>query len=448
LTYYQERFDFQITPDSRRVIYTSGFGTWGLYSVALTGDDFIALTENPVHDYILSPDGQWVVYWRDALKDQPAGLYSVATTGGVPVYLGIQVTQSSGFQISPDSRYVVAFAARQEGFSHVVDLYSAPIAGGASVTLTAGLGKPIHAAYLPFKISPDSRHIVFATPIAAPGGPAAGLYRVPITGGAVSRLDDAEATQWVISDYEIRISPNGQWVVYRAILDNAEGQGRPPRALRSVPLMGGPVVMLTSPLVADEQFVYIGINPDSRHVRYGVALHDNDRFPKPYSVPIEGGTPVETPNGVLSNDGRWLVWRDVEPETSRGILYSMSAAGGAPIQLSGALAAKYSVEIWAISPDSRYVFFTITTEFPSGMPRLEGLYRVPISGGELVELTGEDQPIFAGFMLAPDGSAIFRDVDYDGDGRSALYAFDPGMSADSITQEAGRSELLLPWLKP
>jgi len=176
--------------------------------------EFTAI-EGDVSDYQFSPDGNRVVYRAGQDTAGVPELYSVASTGGVPVKLsGTLVAGGAVFacQISADGTRVV-YWANQDAVGRV-ELYSVPIAGGDPVKLNST--SVIGAGVLDYLVSPDGSHVVYRAEQDRAG--VIELYGVPIEGGTVARLNGAFAdTADVAEGYAI--TADGKRVVYVADQD-------------------------------------------------------------------------------------------------------------------------------------------------------------------------------------------------------------------------------------
>jgi Tol biopolymer transport system component len=311
---------------------------------------------------------------------------------------------SMNSQFTPDGQHLV-YLATHPGTS-IYSLYTVPLAGGAPIELSRG-----HAPEEFFypTITVDSSRVIYYT-----WSGRRGLYSVALDGTKEMQLAGDRI-------HEVALSPDGQWVVYWG----EEEQGED--ALYSVPVAGGPPLQLNGPLGEGESVLNFSISPDGERVFYTQGLRNQETLPL-YAVPITGGDPVTLPTFgwfQQSADGRWLVY-GVRLETPGFDIYIVPTEGGAPVKINGPVPTNSAVARVVISPDSRTVFYATSKDAGGGMPVFDGLYAVPITGGEAREITGVDgrDRVF-GFFFAPDGQTLLADVDYDGDGYYALYAFTP-----------------------
>lgn len=162
--------DFQISPDSSRVVYLADHQTndvFELFSVLLTGTGRITLNGplvggGSVSYFQTSPDSSRVIYWADQDTDEVYELYRVLLSGGSPVKLNsLLVSNGNVFegQISPDSSRVVYWA--DQDTDEVYELYSVPLGGGAAPAKLNGVLVNGGSTYSDFHFSPDSSRVVY-----------------------------------------------------------------------------------------------------------------------------------------------------------------------------------------------------------------------------------------------------------------------------------------------
>lgn len=186
--------------------------------------------------------------------------------------------------------------------------------------------------------------------------------------------------------YQQQISPDSNWVVYRADHDTEDV-----RELYSVPINGSTdPIKLNGPVIDGGNIWYdYKISADSNHVVYR-GEQDTDGIVELYSVPIDGSTPPTKLNQNLSSDeftgyfhissdGNRVVYTIDNEQSNVTGLYSVSIDGSAaPTKLNGIeLNGSY---IWGcqISADSSRVVFVAVQDYGSG--HTGELYSVPITG--------------------------------------------------------------------
>lgn len=99
----------------------------------------------------------------------------------------------------------------------------------------------------------------------------------------------------------------------------------------------------------------------------------------------------------VSPDGRRVVYRADQETAGMLELFSVPPGGGDPVKLNGPLPAGGGVTTFSISPDSRWVLYLAPK--PGGGT---GVFRVPLEGGDSVELQGPPGGGVTGFALTPD----------------------------------------------
>src|SRR5262249_29649192 len=134
-----------------------------LFSVPVDGGtEPVKLNGSPapggdVLQFLMSPDGQRVVYLADQDANDVFELFSVPLGGGAaPIKVSgptVSFDPRYQFQISADGRRAVYVADQRSG--HYLELYSTPLDGGSLAVHLAG------SAVQGFEITPDSRTVVY-----------------------------------------------------------------------------------------------------------------------------------------------------------------------------------------------------------------------------------------------------------------------------------------------
>lgn len=262
-----------LTPDSSRVVYraTATISTVvELYSSSIISSTETKLNTplvvgRAVTHARLSSDGNRVVYVADEAADEVFELYSVPVAGGTPIKLngalvpGGDVGAGAGaFTISPDSSRVVYLADQQT--VDVLELYSVPITGGVATKLHPPLAADRDVDVFNLHISPDSSRVVYRAD--QDTNQVFEIYSAPIAGGATTKLNNALPTNGVI--FRSEITPDASRVIYLAGQNAADVF-----ELFSVPLAGGAVTPVSGPMVAGGSVAFnFLISPDSQQVVY------------------------------------------------------------------------------------------------------------------------------------------------------------------------------------
>jgi Tol biopolymer transport system component len=445
--------DYQISADSSRTVYRAPQDQTGvieLYSVPITGPAGAGVKLNrpltasgSVLRFALSPDGSRVVYRADQDTDGVVELYSVPITG--PALTGVKLNGSlvSGggvsdvFLISPDGQYVIYRADQQT--NEVYELYSVPITGPAlaGVKLNGAMVAGGGVSWADFAVSPDSQYVVYRADQQIRD--VAELYSVPIMGpaGAGVKLNGSLVAGGDVSS-RLLISPDSGRVIYSADQEVDEVY-----ELYSVPITGpaGAGAKLNGPLpFGGDVLPEFLISVDSARVVY-VADQQVDEVYELYSVPVAGpaGAGIRLndtlpPGGdVMSNflispDGARVVYR-ADAETDGVLeLYSVPIAGppaagtrlNSPLPPGGHVRASFLV-----SPGSERVVYLADQT----LDEVFDLFSAPITGPagaalRLNEPLVRDGDVFASFALAPDGGQAIYRADQDAEAVIEVYAAD------------------------
>lgn len=303
----------------------------------------------------LSPDGSRAVYI--ALNAGTTTLQSVPFTGGSPVQLNIAPAPTSGiiaYLISPDSRSVVFLAGPTGG---PWQLYRAPIAGGTVVRLNPDLPAGRSVIDMRFNLGGD---LVYQTGVVGAGS-SAELFVLPVAGGAPRRLNAALTGAQTVGAWQFAGGSADQVLYFL-------GEGESSSALGTL---------------------------------YRVALSSGD--PEPLVQPFPSNNQQAF---AVSPDGGWVVYRRFDATSDLG-LFRVALGGGQPAQLNDP--AGDPIEEWRISPDSSRVLFS-TANSSTGV---RGVYSVPLADATPIAdlsafiVAGER---FMGYRLSDDSSQVVLKV--------------------------------------
>lgn len=232
---------YDVSPDGQYVVFRRSSPS-EIYSVPITGSDAPVLLSGSPGFFVVSPTSQHVVY--TAYVSGVTGLYSVPITGGQPTKLNgpFGHTQGVSFgavQITPDGDRVI-YRADQDT-DEVYELYSVALNGAGGVKLNAALGGT-EDVDLEYRISPDSRRIVYR------GG--ATVYGVPAAGGS--------ALPFIPSPETARVTfyPDSSVVFYSA----RASAGQPYQLYRG-PAPGGSATVVSASLPAGSSLVSYLLDP-------------------------------------------------------------------------------------------------------------------------------------------------------------------------------------------
>ena len=417
-----------------RVIYMAGelFGAridQSTSEVRLNGD---LLPPGPilgtVSEFQLSSDGRYAVYRADQDTNDAFELYSVTLQGRLarrklnPRFTPGTEVRAAGFQIAPDAQRV--FYISDQEVNDRFELFGVPIDGGGPPAKVSG---PMIAAgdvQTGFRMSPDGAWVLYRAD--AELDERFELYAAPTDGSGVALKLNAE----LVSGGDVqpnqpdrnlglsvgfRISPDGDWVVYRA---DQELDGRV--ELYRVPIDGGlPALKLNGPIVANHDDVQIDfqISSDSQRVAYRACQNLNG-FGQLYSVAIDGS--------------------------------------GSPLELNGSLAGSqpfHKVNSFLLTPDGERAVYVADGEIP-GDTQHEELYSVPLDrsqppvtlSGPIVVGGGVSPNIYPpgipdfnddGFRISTDGARVVFKADKEVAGWPEVYSVPVDGSAPPVKLTSG-----------
>ena len=393
---FVDRVDYQISSDSRTVAFMADKETDDvneLYAVPITGTTPIKL--NPalvaggdVRAFQFTPDGQFVIYTADQEVSNRVELYRVPVGGGAAVKLNAALVSGGnvdqvGFKIDGKNGRVVYRADQQT--NEVFELWSVPIAGGASVKLNGALvtGGNINA----FQIDPLSNRVVYTAK--QDSADKYELYSVPVAGGAFIKLnppivltgggDDGLCCEFAVD------------AVVPVVVFIAREAGSTGGKVYSIPTAGGPLTPLSFNLLATQRMLSFRISPGGDRVVFNVGTRSGSTNAVKgglYSALIGGGgaadltDPADPTFGVdlgdyqFTPDGKYVVYgyqknaaaikRLESSVTNTGVRATLYAPGTGDPPLS----------FYRFSPNSQWVMYQSGANFGS-----RGLNTVPPSGG-------------------------------------------------------------------
>jgi Tol biopolymer transport system component len=203
------------------------------------------------------------VYVADQAADDTFEMYSVPVGGGAVVKLNGALVAGgdvlpNDFVISPNSNYVAYIADQQTNDQY--ELYRVPIAGGAVLKLNAPLAPGRDVDAFGTLITPDGLHVVFRADLDTDD--VFDIYRVPLAGGANLRLNGTLTAGGYV--FQFRPTPDSSRLVYAAFQNSVDVL-----EVFSVPLAGGPVTPVSGPLVTGGSVLFqFLISPSGQQVVY------------------------------------------------------------------------------------------------------------------------------------------------------------------------------------
>jgi eukaryotic-like serine/threonine-protein kinase len=364
-----------------------------------------------------------------------AGLALVLNRGSAEVRLGrrLQLTLSPGLELdpslSPDGKFV-AFVA---GPLLKTRLYVRQVEGGSPVAITSDSGG---FARMP-RWSPDGQRLVFSSE--------RGLEVIPAFGGVPRLLVPLPRSAWLDASWSpsgdsiiyslndsvyVRAvsgtgtravgriaevhscswSPDGRWIACvsgnRQFVRNEDFGNIAASSVWVIPAKGGAAVR-----VSDEQslnnspawlprpaLLFYLSNRDGGRDIYQVAL---TRSGRPAAPPLRLTTGLSAASVSVSLDGGRLVYAQY---TRSANVWSVPIPASGAAELSQAqpvTIGTQEIEAFDISADGRWLVFD------SDRSGIQQLYRVPIQGGEVEQLTNSEEP-----SMAPALSSDGREIGY------------------------------------
>ncbi len=424
--------DVQLAPDGRHAIFLQDVvvdGVDALWSVRLAGGApellHALLPGEDIFDYSVSPDSLRVVYavYQGVLSERELRSIEISDPPGPSILLNPTLVTGGeigdDFLISPDGGRVV-YRADQET-DEVIELWSVPITGGAVTKLNPPLvANGDVSSSDSFSISADGSRVVYRADQET--DEVFELWSVAIAGGPATKLNPALVTDGDVgSGASVRISPTGTRVVYTA--DQEVDQSN---ELWSVPITGGVAIKLNSTLATDGDISpTFFISPDGGRVVYKGDQETNDES-ELYSVPILGGVAVRLttlfdPSRSISDisisaDNTRVVYRADQETLAVSEIYSnlLSGPTGAWTKLNPTLPLGGDIELSSLtlSPDGSRVAYVADQEVDNVLE----IFSVPIAGGASVKLnpplvSSGDVSSIPGPVITPDGSRAIYQAD-------------------------------------
>ena len=392
---------FEISPDSRRVLYVADRvidvgEVQAIHGVPLDGSaSGVALAALPRGEHLetlrISPDGRWFVYLTDGCE-----LFGAPIDGRSPP-IKINGERAGNcdlyddhfeFVISPDSRRVLYHTDEETRAKN--ELYSTPIYGGASAD-THGLRVPPEVRVKlssggevgPFAISPDGERVAYVADEDTPS--VHELYEVPIDRrSGSSKLNPPLAIGTIVPGdvASFAFGPDGALALYLADQEADEQYELYGVGLRP----GARPVKLNAPLVAGGDVAAFEASPDGSAVVYAADQEQDGRH-ELFRVPSDGRSPPMKLSGPLE--------------------------GGSVITDSGH-------DAFRISPDgARVVYY-------ADRNGVIELFSVPIDGSSAAVRLNDSLPdggdVSAGARISPDGALVVYRADQDRDDVFELYS--------------------------
>jgi len=337
--------DYALTPDETRIVYTThlftvpftGFKT-ALFSRPLAGGPSLRLSPEDwsiSSDFVVSPDGRFVVYHSFVGGDSE--LYAAAVdVAGSSVLISPPVRYRDPLAVTADSRHVVFFAS-----SH---LYSSPIDGSAPPLLLSAA-----APSLLLLTHDSARAIVLAQGI---------LSSVPLDGSSPASLSPAGVVK------DVRMTGDGGRVVFRLDRD-APGKFE----LFSAPTDGAtPAIRLSPDMPETGDVLQFALSPDGARIAWRADATTDGHFDL-YGAPTDGSAPAtllatparadEDVDGrlVLGSGGTQVVFFTGVPGGELALFRVPTDGSAAPVRLDDHLVLPAEGPELVATPDgARFVY--------------------------------------------------------------------------------------------
>jgi hypothetical protein len=381
---------FTLTPDGASVLFNDSALTALLRAPTLGGASQTVFTAAVLANTVsFTNDGTRALFVTGSYGSQ--AIYSYPLASGAAVRIDDPALSAGGFLdlegvTSGGRALYIARTAATTAFR----LYSVPVGGGATTTLTNDLGPNQATIYV--RGSGADSTVIFTSGTTGFGGPPVWrrLYAVPADGSADARLvDQPRALVGDVASYAV--SPSDERAVYLAdqTTDNV-------RELFSVPLAGGIPTRLNA---AGQTVVNFKISPVGGRVVYA-ALPSGEQSVTLYSVPIGGGAATALGASLGSSNadyaftpsGARVLFRALTVSfPAASTLFSAPAAGGSAVTIAN------SVSRFALDPTSTRVVFLN-----------DQLRSAPVAGGTVAELgaAGNLTALDGQLLITPDGARV------------------------------------------
>ena len=424
---YVSRIDYEISPDSRTVVFIADKDTDDvdeLYAVPITGTAPIKLnpplvTNGEVQRFSFAPDGQSVIYLADQEVDNRVEMFSVPVSGGQaqklnpPLVTGGNVSQ---FKIDAKNGRIVYMADQET--NEVFELWSISITGGGLFKLNGAFvsGGDIGI----FEIDPLSNRVVYSADQETDGKYE--LYSVPVLGGTPLKLNPpivltGGGDSGIYSAFEV--NPIVPVVVFIAREAGSTG-GR----VYMIPTAGGSPTQLSFNLLPAQRILSFRISPAGDRVVFNVGTKSgstNAFKGNLYSQLIGGGGPAnvtETADPLFGTDNYRIL-----PNGSH-VVYSFQNNAGTPVRLESATMLGVRAPLYvpgafdaplynfALSPDSQWVVYQDSS---GGLP--QSVHTIPPTGGSPTNFGASNYKVFT-----PDSARIAYTRIVSIENRSELFS--------------------------
>ena len=362
-----------------------------------------------------SPDGKLLAYSDRGSRSEPGSIFLLALDSLEVRRLTSPVRSRGDFnpEFSPDGQ-ILAFARDSQG---VQSIYTIPVSGGEEQRLTSDTAQKSGLAW-----TSDGREIVFAK--------VGWLWKISIRGGEPERLQfgqdgvqpSVRGNQLVYA--QLKLNHN----IWKRELNSLASAGPPDKFITSTRMESGPQFSPDGSKIAFESTRSGGYevwlcrsdgsnlmqlthfnpsvtgsprwSPDGQQIVFDSRPTGNADI---FVVDVQGGLPQKLNHELSSEvvpswsrDGRWIYF--ASDRTGGWEVWKMPSSGGSAIQVTrhGGFAAFES-------PDGRFLYYAKGLTVP-------GLWRIPISGGEEVEVISSLEAGYWGYWALVENGIYYVDT--------------------------------------
>jgi Tol biopolymer transport system component len=442
--------DFQISPDSSRVVFladpSTAAGVNEIFSAPTNGSSAPVKLNLPgavpVTGFGITPNGAWAMF---------LGVDTAFASGAVELYRAAIGTAASAVQISdvgqgnaagdvvaasfsPDSARVLYIG--DGGAENVFQLYSVPIAvagPGSDVQLSAALGSVGLV-----RISADSSRVVSTSDANVLGKEE--VFSVPIGGGAGIKLNPSMAGDGVTA---VEINPAGTRVAYLADQTTAGVN----EVYSAQMLVAGSGTRLSTPMVSPQYTDVLNIGPDGTTVVYEADQATPGTY-EVFRVPIDAATGPSMLHDLTAPDDAGYFEGIGTPILGKRVVYPVF---GASVNLFS-VPFDGSASFVQINPPLAAGDQLLNAFLPSGGKRLTAYGTGPTSGSitrkivsapiradlpvEQINVTATGTAGVLGYEISTDEKYAVYVQDQDTSGKPELYARELDSDADTVINAA------------
>lgn len=399
--------EFRITPNSQNVVFKAlkSPNQIALYSSPIDGggaleissplsSEFTVDNSRPNEPFQITPDSTTVVYLESpniTPSNLPYKLWSVPVVGGTAVQLSQQLPAGHGissntYRLTPDGESVVYHVFITNTRS---ELYSASIAGGQNTLLTASdnTGEVLSSR---FYFTPDGTRLMYRGRDELPT--LNELFSTKLSGDTPLRLNDRNLDARDVGSF-FELTADGQTAVYTASADVSSAG----RRIYSVPIGGGLTNILT-PEIGVSDFA---LTTDGTHVVFTSSFADAQKR-ELYTIPVAGGeikklnSPLfqfgDVLDYVIAPDGKSIVYVATPNSLSIAELFQVNIASGSVAKLNDLLPAGSTVDRFTsshleITPDGLFVTYRVLDSLGRAKLYAASLIPEPYTGTLIVIAT-------------------------------------------------------------